>query len=139
MTRKVRDAFLTGLGILLVIIGVIGIFLPVLPTTVFLLMAAWCFTKGSPRLNNWLLTHPHLGPPITAWRAHGIIPARAKILAIAMMSTSLGYLVFFSAAPIYVVALVAGILFCVAIFILTRPSAAPEVECLDELASDPKE
>ena len=127
MTRKVRDAFLTGLGILLVFIGVVGLFLPVLPTTVFLLMAAWCFTNGSPKLNNWLLTHPHLGPPIIEWRAHGVIPARAKVLAIVMMSLSLGYLALFSAAPTWVVALVGGILLCVATFILTRPSTAPDI------------
>lgn len=139
MTRKVRDVFLTGLGILLVIIGVIGIFLPVLPTTVFLLMAAWCFTKGSPQLNNWLLTHPHLGPPIIEWRAHGVIPARAKALAIVMMSFSLSYLVFFSAAPIWVVALVAGILFCAATFILTRPSTAPSAGALEDMAPDIKD
>ncbi|MFT6509693.1 MAG: uncharacterized membrane protein YbaN (DUF454 family) [Parvibaculaceae bacterium] len=126
MTRKVRDVFLTGLGILLVIIGVIGIFLPVLPATVFLLMAAWCFTNASPKLNHWLLTHPHLGPPVTEWRAHGVIPFRGKVLAIVMMSTSLAYLIFFSSAPVFVAPLVGAILFCVAIFIVTRPSRPPE-------------
>lgn len=137
MTRKVRDAFLTGLGILLVIIGVIGIFLPVLPTTVFLLMAAWCFTKGSPRLNNWLLTHRHLGPPVIEWRAHGVIPARAKILAIVMMSASLTYLIFFSSIPTYVVLTVGGIMVCAATFILTRPSVPPVAELSE--SSKPEE
>lgn len=128
MTRKMRDAFLTGLGILLVIIGVIGIFLPILPTTVFLLMAAWCFTKGSPPLNNWLLNHRHLGPPVIEWRAHGVIPSRAKILAIAMMSASLSYLVFFSAIPTYAVLIIGATMAGVAAFILTRPSNPPELE-----------
>ncbi|MBV1887220.1 MAG: YbaN family protein [Parvibaculaceae bacterium] len=128
MTGKMRDAFLTGLGIFLVIIGVIGIFLPILPTTVFLLMAAWCFTKGSPRLNNWLLNHRHLGPPVIEWRAHGVIPSRAKILAIVMMSASLSYLIFFSAIPTYIVLMVGAIMAGAATFILTRPGSPPEMD-----------
>ncbi|MEL0022405.1 MAG: YbaN family protein, partial [Rickettsiales bacterium] len=68
--------------------GLIGIVVPGLPTTVFLLMAAWAFSRSSERFQNWLLAHPRLGPPVIAWRERGAIPARAKILAVAMMSVS---------------------------------------------------
>jgi len=57
-----------GLGILMVALGTAGIFLPLVPTTPFLLLAAILFAKSSRRLSDWLLNHKHLGPYIHAWR-----------------------------------------------------------------------
>ncbi|MCD2341801.1 YbaN family protein [Ideonella azotifigens] len=74
-----------GLSLLL---GVIGIFLPLLPTTPFVLLAAWCFSKGSERWEHWLVTHRHLGPIVRDWRATRAVPLRAKQLATVMMSAS---------------------------------------------------
>ena len=71
-----------AIGCTAVVLGVAGIFLPLLPTTPFLLLAAWAFARSSPRLEAWLVRHPRLGPPISAWRERGAIPARAKIVAI---------------------------------------------------------
>ncbi|MEK9644419.1 MAG: YbaN family protein [Alphaproteobacteria bacterium] len=85
--RSARYA-LIAFGWICVAVGVIGIVVPGLPTTVFLLMAAWAFSRSSERFQNWLLAHPRLGPPVIAWRERGAIPARAKILAVAMMSVS---------------------------------------------------
>jgi uncharacterized membrane protein YbaN (DUF454 family) len=66
--------------------GFIGIFLPLLPTVPFVLLAAFCFSHGSARCERWLLGHPRFGPLIEDWRAHRAVPLRAKQLASAMMA-----------------------------------------------------
>jgi len=66
--------------------GIVGIFLPLLPTTPLVLLAAFCFSRGSLRCETWLLQHPRFGPMIQEWRAHRAIPLRAKQLATLMMS-----------------------------------------------------
>ncbi|HEX7812655.1 MAG TPA: YbaN family protein [Burkholderiales bacterium] len=70
-------------GSLFVILGVIGLFLPVMPTTVFLLLAAACYARGSKRFYNLLLNSPAFGPAILEWRRHRSIPRRTKLFAIA--------------------------------------------------------
>jgi len=67
-------------------LGVIGIFLPLLPTTPFVLLAAACFSRGSERCERWLLDHPRFGPLVRDWRAERAVPLRAKQLAVLMMS-----------------------------------------------------
>jgi uncharacterized protein len=67
-----------GLGVTSLLLGVIGIALPFLPTVPFLLLSALCFSKSSPRLHGWLINHPQLGPPIEAWRKSGAISVAAK-------------------------------------------------------------
>ena len=62
-------------------LGAIGAVLPLLPTTPFLLVAAWAAPKGSPRLAAWLWEHPYLSPPLVAWRDQRAVPRRAKWLA----------------------------------------------------------
>lgn len=66
--------------------GIIGAFLPLLPTTPLVLLAAFCFSRSSARLERWLLEHRHFGPMIEDWRARRAIPRRAKRLAWAMMA-----------------------------------------------------
>ncbi len=67
-------------------LGLVGVVLPVVPTTPFLLIAAACFARSSPRLHGWLLDHPLFGPPIRDWQAHGAIRPRAKAMALASMA-----------------------------------------------------
>ncbi|MFM2056591.1 MAG: hypothetical protein RLY71_976 [Pseudomonadota bacterium] len=67
-------------------LGVIGIFLPLLPTTPFVLLAAACFSRGSERCERWLLDHPRFGPLVRDWRTNRAVPLRAKQLAVLMMS-----------------------------------------------------
>uniref|UniRef100_UPI003342D2F7 YbaN family protein n=1 Tax=Castellaniella defragrans TaxID=75697 RepID=UPI003342D2F7 len=74
----------TSLGL-----GVLGIFLPLLPTTPFLLLATFCYVRGSPRMHHWLLSHRILGPYIRDFQAGHGIPLRSKLIALALMWPSL--------------------------------------------------
>lgn len=69
-------------------LGVVGVALPLLPTTPFVLLAAFCFSRGSKRYEHWLLTHPRFGPLVHDWRTTRSVPLRAKQLAWAMMAIS---------------------------------------------------
>jgi uncharacterized protein len=73
-------------GSLALVTGIVGIFLPLLPTTPFVLLAAFCFSRGSVRCERWLVEHPRLGPIVRDWRAERAIPLRAKQLATVMMA-----------------------------------------------------
>jgi uncharacterized membrane protein YbaN (DUF454 family) len=75
--------------------GLVGIVLPLLPTTPFVLLAAFCFSRGSARYEQWLLAHPRFGPMVRDWRASHAVPLRAKKFAIAMMCLSSGLSLWF--------------------------------------------
>ena len=79
------------LGVVSLGLGILGIFLPLLPTTPMLLLAAWCFVRSSPRLYDWLLNHPHLGEYIRNFREHHAIPLRVKIVSVTLVWLTLGY------------------------------------------------
>ncbi|MDO4462848.1 MAG: YbaN family protein, partial [Bacteroidia bacterium] len=72
-------------GILSLVLGVIGMFLPVLPTTPFLLLSSYLFMKSSNRLYNWLMNHRILGPYIQDFMLHKTIPLHTKVVAITML------------------------------------------------------
>lgn len=119
-SRSVRIFYLV-LGILMLVLGFIGALLPVMPTTIFLILAAWCFGRSSPRLEAWLLDHPRFGPTLRAWRENGAVPRRIKLIAVSGMLA--GYAIFFiTVAPSLWLALTvgAGMLAC-AVYVLTRP------------------
>lgn len=75
-------------GAVAFITGLVGVFLPLLPTTPFVLLAAFCFARGSERWERWLLQHPRWGPMVRDWRARHAVPLRAKQLATVMMTLS---------------------------------------------------
>lgn len=120
--RAYRRHLLQAFGWVCVALGAIGVVLPIMPTTIFLLLALWAFARSSPRLHTWLLTNPHFGPYIDDWEKHRIIPVRGKVMAVGMMTASAGWLGFGTSAPLFVVIGVVAILVCVAVYILTRPS-----------------
>lgn len=77
------------LGLISSGLGIVGIFVPVLPTTPFLLLASWLFLKSSDRLYNWLMNHPQLGPYIKDFMIYKAIPLKAKIISISTLWVSL--------------------------------------------------
>ncbi len=115
---------LMGLGLISTACGILGLFLPVLPSTVFFIIALWAFSKSSIRMHDWLFYHPRFGAHLRDWHAHGVIPRRAKILAVNMMALSWVIVVVASQGAWLVSSLVGITLACVATFILTRPSEA---------------
>ncbi|WP_084649827.1 YbaN family protein [Stappia stellulata] len=123
--RATRIVF-ACLGGGLIAIGMIGAFLPILPSTVFFIAAAACFARSSPRLERWLLNHPRIGPAIRAWRANRAISVPAKIAAVAGMAS--GYLVFFLTVrpDVPLAAFLALVLMACAAYVLSRPSASPK-------------
>ncbi len=106
---------------LLVAIGAVGVFLPLLPTTPFLILAAALFARSSPRFEQWLLDHPRYGRPLTDWRREGAISKRAKIASVSLMTAS--YAIVWLAGPpqIWLKLLIGVILVACAAFVLTRP------------------
>jgi len=81
-----QRALWAGAGTAMLATGVVGVFVPLLPTTPFVLLAAFCFARGSTRCERWLLAHPRLGPIVHDWREHHAVPWRAKQLAWLMMA-----------------------------------------------------
>ncbi len=88
--RRTNDfCYFWGVNYLLIILGAVslglgvaGMFLPVLPTTPFLLLTAWCWMKGAPRLHAWLMAHPKLGPYIRDFQEHKCISRRVKAVSV---------------------------------------------------------
>lgn len=81
------------LGLLSLGLGVVGIFVPLLPTTPLLLLSTWCFVRSSERLYEWLINNRYLGEYIRNFREHRAIPLRAKILSVALIWLTIGYCV----------------------------------------------
>ncbi|QTF92912.1 YbaN family protein [Halomonas sp. BM-2019] len=104
-------------------LGTAGLVVPLLPTTPFLLVAAWAAPKGSPRLARWLDEHPRLGPTLHAWREQRAVPRRAKRLGLVLLVIS--WLVLWAGGASPNVLALTATLFCgVAAFLLTRPDVA---------------
>lgn len=115
-----RFAYLIA-GFVLLGLGIIGAFLPLMPTTIFVILAAGCFARSSERIEGWLLNHKRFGPVIKAWRAEGAIPRRGK--ALAAIGMVVGYVLFLiGARPDWMLALfVLAVFGGCAWFVLSRP------------------
>lgn len=112
--------FWRTLVVIFIILGIIGAILPGMPTTVFLILAAWAASKGWPEMDAWLLNHPKYGPTLRDWRAHGTVPRKAKWIASIMMLIS-GILMLFTNAPLWVKIFTDSIMLIVAIWLWLRP------------------
>lgn len=116
-----RPLYFTA-GWLFTLMGVIGLILPLMPGTVFLILAAFCFSRSSPRFEAWLVGHPRLGPHARRWRETGAIARRAKLIACGSMALSF-VLVMFSGAPPVAVVTTGICLAASAVFVASRPEA----------------
>lgn len=105
-------------GIIFVVLGWVGMVLPVMPGFVFLIGAAYCFGKGNPRWEAWLLSHPTYGPPLRDWQEHRRISRRSKYSAIGFMAVAGAITFYFAGMPIALIPI--GIMTLVAIWIWTR-------------------
>lgn len=101
-------------------LGAIGVVLPLLPTTPFVILAAFAFSNSSPRLKAWLENNNTFGPIIADWREHGAIATRYKAIACVMMAGALS-LSFLLGAPTWVLVVQGICITCAAAFVLTRP------------------
>lgn len=119
-SRALRAGWLL-LGFLCVGIGFVGVFVPLLPTTIFMILGAGCFARSSPRLEAWLLNHPRFGPALVAWRAEAAIPRRAKRAA--CIGIAIGYALFWiGARPTWWLGLAVAVMMAAcAAWIVTRP------------------
>jgi uncharacterized membrane protein YbaN (DUF454 family) len=109
-------------GVISAATGLVGIVVPVLPTTPLMILAAACFARSSPRLHDWLWHHPVFGPAIQAWREQGAIPRVAKRASVIAMAAAFGLSVWMGLAP-WVLAVQGAVLITAATWILTRPTA----------------
>lgn len=113
--------FWLTLGLVSLLLGLAGIVLPLLPTTPFLLLAAFSFARSSPTLHNWLLQHPKLGPPILDWQQEGAIQTKTKITAVVLIAATF-ILSLVLGVKTYILIIQAVILTAVTVFILSRPT-----------------
>ena len=120
-----KRTILISLGWLCVGLAFVGVFVPGIPTTIFLIIALWAFTKSSEKLRHWLLNHKRFGPILNNWQEHKVVPRRAKILMVVLMSLAVILFYYSSQSLIFTIGLII-ILTLVASYVISLPSKIPE-------------
>ncbi len=116
--------FWLAIGWLTVAAAFAGVWMPLVPTVPFLLVALWAFTRGSPDARRWLLEHPRFGPSLQAWQEHGAIPWHGKLLSAVGMAGSFLILVFTTELPLWVLVVVGLLFLAIGAYVCTRPAPA---------------
>jgi uncharacterized protein len=124
MRASMKRAVFVTLGTLFLALGIIGAFVPLLPTTPFLLLASACYLRGSERMHRWLLSHGRLGAYLRAYEEGRGIPLRAKAVSLAMLWVSIGYTVYRFAEP-WLQAILLTIAAAVTVYLLRLPTLGP--------------
>ncbi|MDR0969491.1 MAG: YbaN family protein [Lentimicrobiaceae bacterium] len=109
------------IGLVFVVLGIIGAFLPVLPTTPFFIVAAYYFGQSSEKAEKWVLNHPRFGPSVVRWRERGAIAPKAKVFSASGITCS-GIIIAFTKMPDIALALAYVVLVYSLIYVLSRPS-----------------
>ena len=115
---------LIALGWLCVGLGFIGIFVPGIPTTIFLIIALWAFSNSSKKLQNWLLNHKKFGPILLNWQEHKVVPYKAKVLMVVLMVFAV-ILFHYAIQNLYLTAGLIFILLLVVRYVIALPSKVP--------------
>lgn len=110
----------TAFGCVAAALGIIGLALPVMPTVPFMIVAAFAFGRGSPRMRRWTLEHPTFGPPVRRWEEDGAISRRHKLVSVACMAGSMAVGLVLALPPLALAAQ-AVCLAGAAAFVLSRP------------------
>lgn len=108
-------------------LGVVGIFLPLMPTTVFMLIAVYCASKGSTRFEQWIRSRHYVGPLLQTWEQERAIPRRAKLAAMSMLALSV-MIVNWSLGPGLLRWVVVGLLVIIALWLATRPEPSSSIK-----------
>jgi len=120
---QTKKIIFISLGCFSLILGFIGIFLPIMPTTPFVLLAAYFFSKGSEKLHAWLLANKHFGPSIKEWEEHGVIDKKSKALATFTIVSFFSATLYFVNVSLLIKGIVASTGIAVLAFVLSRPSS----------------
>lgn len=120
------------LGHFFLVIGIIGAFLPILPTTPFLLLSAYFYSKSSTRIHNWMINHKYLGPPLKDWQESGVIGMKAKLLATTMILLVICWRFPTLNVALWVKIIATTTLLLVLLFIWTRPSKRLPPKALEQ-------
>ncbi|WEN15049.1 YbaN family protein [Rhodanobacter sp. AS-Z3] len=124
-SRFVRGV-LFGVGALSLLLGLLGIFLPLLPTVPFLLLTAACWSRASPRWHRWLLSRPRLGPVIKRWEQERSVSRRTRRTALLMVTVSmLATIAWFHAHP-WLPWMLAGLMVVLLLVIARLPTSRDE-------------
>ena len=118
--RESARAIWILVGVVALVLGAVGVFLPLLPTTPFILLAAVAFANSSERLHTWLIRHNLFGPLISNWRRHGAISRTAKLIAVVSMVAVVAVSIVLQ-VPAWIIVVQVIALSAVALFVLSRP------------------
>jgi uncharacterized membrane protein YbaN (DUF454 family) len=118
----ISKPFLIVLGWFFISLGMIGIFLPLMPTTIFFILAAWCFSKSSDKFYNWLINHQRFGKFVRDYRERRSMPAKSKTIAITMLITTISLSAIFFTQNIFVRIILFFIAVGVSIYIISLNS-----------------
>ncbi|MGN7611548.1 YbaN family protein [Magnetococcales bacterium HHB-1] len=116
------------LGFCFFVLGIIGAFLPVLPTTPFMILALWCFARSSDRLHTWLYNHRLFGPTLQRWDKYRVIPPIAKFAAVSAMIISYVYIIISKEIAGLTLVLIGLFMAYSSWYILSKPSHINEAE-----------
>jgi len=113
-----------SLGWICVGLAFIGIFIPGIPTTPFLIVALWAFAKSSKKFHKWLLNHKRFGPLLSNWESHKVVPQKAKILMVILQITAV-IMIHYSLNNLLITFGLATLLILVAWYVISLPSKMP--------------